>query len=80
MIYKHARIAGLYQGVYPNDDQFMFDMAKWILEGKIKVKETIVEGWEKLPEAFMGLFKGSNIGKMLVKTEEVDGSTMRSKL
>ena len=42
-------------------------MAQWISEGKIKVDETIIEGYENMPEAFIGLFKGSNLGKMVVK-------------
>ena len=42
-------------------------MYRWINEGKIKWKETIVEGLEKAPVAFIGLFKGENFGKMLVK-------------
>ena len=47
--------------------QFYADMAKWIAEGKIKWKETIVEGLENAPRAFIGLFKGENFGKMIVK-------------
>ena len=46
---------------------FYNDMEKWIDEGKIKWKETIVEGIENAPKAFIGLFKGENFGKMLVK-------------
>lgn len=42
-------------------------MAKWIKEGKIKVRETIFDGFEKTPEAFIGLFTGQNFGKMIVK-------------
>merc|ERR1711963_271748 len=42
-------------------------LAQWIGEGKIKVEETIIEGYEKMPDAFIGLFKGSNVGKMIVK-------------
>ena len=42
-------------------------MGKWIAEGKIKWKETIVEGLENAPRAFIGLFKGENLGKMIVK-------------
>jgi len=42
-------------------------MIKWINEGKIKWKETIVEGLENAPNAFIGLFNGENFGKMLVK-------------
>ncbi len=47
--------------------QFYADMGKWIGEGKIKWKETIVDGLENAPQAFIGLFKGENFGKMLVK-------------
>jgi len=47
--------------------QFYADMAKWIAEGKIKWKETIVDGIENAPRAFIGLFNGENLGKMIVK-------------
>jgi hypothetical protein len=47
--------------------QFYADMGKWIAEGKIKWKETIVDGIENAPKAFIGLFKGENFGKMIVK-------------
>jgi NADPH-dependent curcumin reductase CurA len=47
--------------------EFIADMGRWIAEGKIKWKETIVEGIENAPNAFTGLFKGENFGKMIVK-------------
>ena len=47
--------------------QFYADMGKWIQEGRIKWQETIVEGIENAPRAFLDLFKGKNLGKMLVK-------------
>ena len=46
---------------------FLADMTKWIKEGKMKWRETVVDGIEKAPEAFIGLFRGENFGKMLVK-------------
>ena len=42
-------------------------MQKWILNNQIKWKETIVEGIENAPEAFIDLLNGKNIGKMIVK-------------
>jgi NADPH-dependent curcumin reductase CurA len=46
---------------------FYADMGRWIAEGKVKWKETIIDGIENAPQAFIGLFKGENFGKMLVK-------------
>ena len=47
--------------------QFLADMNKWIKEGRMKWRETILDGIERAPDAFIGLFKGDNFGKMLVK-------------
>jgi hypothetical protein len=47
--------------------QFLHDMSGWYRAGKMKWRETIAEGIENAPDAFIGLFKGENIGKMLVK-------------
>lgn len=46
---------------------FLGDMSRWIAEGRIAWKETTVEGIESAPRAFLGLFSGDNVGKMLVK-------------
>ena len=46
---------------------FVQQMACWIKEGKIEWKETVYEGLEQTPAAFLGLFSGANTGKMLVK-------------
>jgi len=39
----------------------------WVTEGRIKQKETIVDGFENLPNAFIGMLSGDNLGKMVVK-------------
>ncbi|MER2090472.1 MAG: NADP-dependent oxidoreductase [Sporosarcina sp.] len=46
------------------------DLGKWLQQGKLKYEETIVEGFENTPEAFLGLFKGTNLGKQLVKVAD----------
>jgi NADPH-dependent curcumin reductase CurA len=51
-------------------NEFHSSMTKWINEGKIIWKETIAEGLENAPRAFIGLFKGENFGKMIVKVRQ----------
>jgi NADPH-dependent curcumin reductase CurA len=46
---------------------FLRDMGGWIRDGLIEDEETVVEGIENAPRAFMGLLRGENRGKMLVK-------------
>lgn len=45
-------------------------LAAWHQAGKLKSQETVVEGFDKVPEAFLGLFRGDNVGKLLVKVGE----------
>jgi NADPH-dependent curcumin reductase CurA len=42
-------------------------LAQWFTSGQLKHAETIVEGFENTPKAFIGLFKGENLGKQVVK-------------
>merc|ERR1719412_2537273 len=42
-------------------------MAGWVAAGKIKARETVMEGFTNTPNAMVGLFKGTNTGKMIVK-------------
>ena len=56
--------------IFAHDDempQAYHELNKLIQQGKIKVKETVYVGIEKMFEAFAGLFKGENIGKAIVK-------------
>lgn len=47
--------------------QFIADMSGWIAAGKIKWEQTVEEGVDNAPAAFLKLFSGGNTGKMLVK-------------
>ncbi|MCY3980702.1 MAG: NADP-dependent oxidoreductase, partial [Alphaproteobacteria bacterium] len=51
-------------------DDFLADVSGWIREDKIRWRETIAEGLEAAPGAFIGLFHGDNFGKMCVKVAE----------
>jgi NADPH-dependent curcumin reductase CurA len=46
---------------------FLAEMGPWIRAGKLKWQETVMDGIERAPAAFIGLFEGRNTGKMLVK-------------
>jgi hypothetical protein len=50
----------------PLHDQFKIEMKAWILGGKVKPVEHIVEGLENAPDMMQGLFEGRNIGKTVV--------------
>lgn len=41
--------------------------AKWLTEGKLKYHESVAEGVENAPSAFIGMLKGQNFGKQVVK-------------
>lgn len=71
LITNQARMEGFLVTKFANQ----FDMARqrvaaWIREGNVKYKEDVVEGIENAPEAFMGLMKGENFGKLLVKVSD----------
>jgi NADPH-dependent curcumin reductase CurA len=46
---------------------FQNDMVGWIGAGQMRWQETVLEGIEQVPQAFINLFAGENLGKMLVK-------------
>jgi NADPH-dependent curcumin reductase CurA len=68
MITKQLRVEGFL--VYRWASRFAearSQMAIWLKEGRLRHKETIYEGLDNAPRAFIGLFKGENTGKSLVR-------------
>lgn len=47
------------------------ELRGWVESGRLKHHETIIDGIEHAPDAFLGLFRGDNIGKQLVRVAEV---------
>jgi NADPH-dependent curcumin reductase CurA len=46
---------------------FLRDMSGWLREGKVKNRETVVDGIEHAVDAFLGMMRGENMGKMVVR-------------
>jgi NADPH-dependent curcumin reductase CurA len=57
----------IYTDYMPQMGEFFQKMGALMASGQVKSRDTIVEGLEKTPDAFLGLFSGKNTGKMLVK-------------
>ena len=71
ILVKRATIQGMIVSDHPDRQaDFLRDVGDWLREGKIQYRETVVEGLENAPRAFIGLFHGENTGKLLVKVGE----------
>lgn len=57
-------IVSNYEDKFPEAIQHL---SGWLKDGKLNYSETIVEGFENIPQAFIDLFSGKNKGKMVVK-------------
>jgi len=67
-IYKHIVMEGFLVTEYESEFFEAFAILRdWMLEGKLSTEETISEKFESMPEAFINLFKGGNLGKQLVR-------------
>ncbi len=71
LIVKQARVEGFL--VFQFFERFapaVAEMAGWIKAGKLKYREDVVEGFENVPRAFIGMLEGDNLGKRIVKVVE----------
>ncbi len=71
LLTKRARAEGFlifqFADRYPEG---MARMAEWLKAGKLKYRETVTQGLEHAPDAFMSMLKGGNVGKALVKVAD----------
>ncbi|KAM5332160.1 prostaglandin reductase 1 [Glossophaga mutica] len=69
IIYQQLRMEGFIVNRWQGEvrQKALKDLLKWVTEGKIQYNEHITEGFENMPAAFMGMLKGDNLGKTIVK-------------
>jgi len=70
LLTRSVNLQGFIVGNY--SDRFVegfAHLAQWVAQGKLKYRETIIHGFDKLPDTFIGLFSGKNQGKMLIETD-----------
>ncbi|MBD2495866.1 zinc-binding dehydrogenase [Nostoc sp. FACHB-280] len=71
LLIKRALIKGFLVRDYQHlADEFVRDVAGWLKSGQLKYKEDVVVGLENSPRAFIGLLRGENFGKLVVKVSE----------
>ncbi|CAF3972845.1 unnamed protein product, partial [Adineta steineri] len=68
ILMRELTIRGFMVYSFENEFDTAFnDMVPLVKKGELKFKETVFEGFEKMPAAFVGLFNGTNTGKAVVK-------------
>ncbi len=68
ILVKSLTIRGfIYREFADQRPAFLLAMSEWLRTGQVKYREDIVEGLANAPEAFMGLLKGRNFGKLVVR-------------
>lgn len=69
LLSQRIRMQGfiIFDNYGPHYPEFLQTMTPWVAEGKVKVKEDVVDGLENAPQAFMGLLEGKNFGKLVVR-------------
>ncbi|MFE7972915.1 NADP-dependent oxidoreductase [Streptomyces shenzhenensis] len=68
LIQTRGRIEGFLVGDhYDLQPQFVQEVGPWVAAGRLKYRETVVQGIENSLDAFLGVLRGDNTGKMLVK-------------
>jgi len=68
IIYNRLTMKGfVFYEFEPMRAQFLADMKRWLKDGRLQYRTTILQGIEQAPTALIGLFSGTNTGKMIVQ-------------
>ena len=70
LIQTRGKVEGVLVRDYPDWSEAFERIAGWIREDELHYRETVTEGFENAPDAFLGLFEGENIGKQVVQVAE----------
>jgi len=71
MIARRVRMEGFLVGDYAHlYEPALARLGRWLADGRLRYREDVVEGIEQAPRAFLGLLRGENRGKLLVKVAE----------
>jgi len=70
ILQKRATVQGLLIGDYAaRFDEATERLVRWVQNGDVEFRETVTDGLENAPDAFIGLFEGENVGKQVVRVE-----------
>lgn len=70
LLIKRVKLQGfIILDYYPRFGEAIRQLSQWMAEGKLKSEQTVVEGFEELPNAVNMLFAGQNTGKLVVKLD-----------
>jgi NADPH-dependent curcumin reductase CurA len=75
VVTKRLRMQGyIISDHYERFPEFLEKAQEWVRDGRLRYRETVIEGIENAPGAFLGLLRGENVGKMLVQVGPIDTS------
>lgn len=57
----------LVNSFFPSFPEYIARAAAWLADGSLRAEETVVDGLDQAPAAYLAMMAGANVGKMLVR-------------